>query len=167
MNKKSTLIAAALMAVSSLTVSAEENGPVTTGEAKPAEWVVGNYYYLKTVANKYLSLSAEKLDSVVVIEKGKVGTTKTDLDLALWEISEGETSATGVSYQFRNKKTKALLAFDKDLKADPILSTEGIAQWSFSKQTIDGKAGYVIKSQLNSNDAMRPPCARSRSRPLR
>lgn len=154
MNKKSTLIAAALMAVSSLTVSAEENGPVTTGEAKPAEWVVGNYYYLKTVANKYLSLSAEKLDSVVVIEKGKVGTTKTDLDLALWEISEGETSATGVSYQFRNKKTKALLAFDKDLKADPILSTEGIAQWSFSKQTIDGKAGYVIKSQLNSNDAM-------------
>ena len=154
MNKKSTLLAAALMAVSSFTANAEESGPVTKGEAKPAEWVVGNYYYLKTVADKYLSLSAEKLDSVVVIEKGEVGTTKTDLDLALWEISEGETSATGVSYQFKNKKTKALLAFDKDLKADPILSTEGIAQWSFSKQTIDGKTGYVIKSQLNSNDAI-------------
>ena len=154
MNKKSTLLAAALMAVSSFTANAEESGPVTKGEAKPAEWVVGNYYYLKTVADKYLSLSAEKLDSVVVIEKGKVGTTKTDLDLALWEISEGETSATGVSYQFRNKKTKALLAFDKDLKADPILSTEGITQWSFSKQTIDDNTGYVIKSQLNSNDAM-------------
>lgn len=154
MNKKSTLLAAALMAVSSFTVSAVESEPVTKGEAKPAEWVVGNYYYLRTVGDKFLSLSEEKLDSVVVIEKGKVGLTKADADLALWEITEGETSTTGVSYQFRNKKTKALLAFDKDLKADPILSTEGIAQWSFSKQTVDAKTGYVIKSQLNSSDAM-------------
>lgn len=43
MNKKSTLLAAALMAVSSLTVSAAEGDTVAS-----KDWTAGNYYRLTT-----------------------------------------------------------------------------------------------------------------------
>lgn len=155
MNKKSTLLAAALMAVSSFMANAASSDPVTKGDAKSTEWIAGNYYYLKTVNGKFLSLDEEKRDSVVVIESAIMGTTKTDLDLALWEISIAKTEATGVSYKFKNKKTKALLAFDKDLKADPVLNSEGIAQWSLTEKISGSNTCYLIKSQLNSNDAMK------------
>ncbi|MCD8270993.1 MAG: hypothetical protein LUD46_22955 [Parabacteroides sp.] len=64
MNKKSTLLAAALMAVSSLTVSAEDGQSTLKGEGTTAvtsaAWKAGNYYYLKTVVGKYLSLDCGK-----------------------------------------------------------------------------------------------------------
>lgn len=58
MNKKSTLLAAALMAVSSFTANAASDG-----EVNPEEWTAGNYYYLK-VGNNFLSLSGERSDSL-------------------------------------------------------------------------------------------------------
>lgn len=55
MNKKFTLLAAALMTV----------GTFTAASAASDDWTVGNYYYLKS-GNKYLSLDGNKADSVVV-----------------------------------------------------------------------------------------------------
>ena len=147
MNKKSTLLAAALMAVSSFTANAKPGDSVV-----PKDWTAENYYYLKTVGGKYLSLHEEKRDSVVVLEK--LGKTKADADLALWEITVAKTEATGISYKLRNKKTKALLAFDKNLNADPVLNTEGVTEWSLTEKTNGAGKGYAIKSQLNSTQVM-------------
>lgn len=51
MNKKFTLLAAALMTV----------GTFTAASAASDDWTVGNYYYLKS-GNKYLSLDGNKAD---------------------------------------------------------------------------------------------------------
>lgn len=92
MNKKSTLLAAALMAVSSFTANAEDTlvdpvnpvYPSSTEAIDSPKWKAGNYYYLRTGDDKYLSLHSEKQDSVVIVTEL---VTKTDADLALWEIT--------------------------------------------------------------------------------
>lgn len=125
MNKKSTLLAAALMAVSSLTASA-----VDVTEVEPKDYTEGNYYYLRTDDNQCLSLYDTKADSVVfktIEENAK----KAEIDFALWEITKVGTETGGdVIYQFKNKKTKSVLSFAKSEKAKPVLA-EGVSQWSF------------------------------------
>lgn len=154
MNKKSTLLAAALMAVSSFMANAEE--PAPGQEVNSAYWTAGNYYFLKSDVQGngeylYLSLDETKTDSVIVKTLPTAGTgTKETRDLALWEITVVKTETTGVSYQLKNKKTKTVLSFDKDLEADPVLSPEGVSSWSLAAKT----GGYVIKSQLTSDKVM-------------
>lgn len=152
MNKKSTLLAAALMAVSSLTVYADD---VLVNPADPAspntsvtstDWKAGNFYYLRADDGKYLSLYKDKQDSVVIVTT--LGTTKTDADLALWEITLANSAPAGNTYQFKNKKTKAVLSFDKNVNAQPVLA-DGVAEWSFSET---GKG--TIQSQLSADKTM-------------
>ncbi|WP_304248246.1 DUF6383 domain-containing protein [Parabacteroides gordonii] len=126
MNKKSTLLAAALMAVSSFTANAADTPVPST------EWTAGNYYYLKA-DGKYLSLCGTKADSVVV--KSFDAFTKASRDSALWEITKAGTETAGVVYQFKNKKTQALLSFDASLSAKPILA-EGVSKWIFKDNII-------------------------------
>lgn len=125
MNKKSTLLAAAFMAVSSLTVSAATDG------VDSKEWTAGNYYYLKAGDN-FLSLSGERADSVY-FKTIESTANKAVRDSALWEITKVRTETGGnVIYQFKNKKTKALLSFSPvDYK--PVLA-EGVSEWSISKE---------------------------------
>ena len=136
MNKKSTLLAAVLMAVSSLTVSA--------AEITPDKCEKGNYYYLKTTDNKYLSLFASKTDSVVVeVFSGDVQADDIpSRDLALWEITEIKTSDSDiVHYQIKNKKTKAVLSFDPNSdKVLPVLG-EGANKWNFTSGRLVAKYG--------------------------
>ena len=128
MNKKSTLIAAALMAVSSLTVSAADTSVPST------EWTAGNYYYLKA-DGKYLSLCGTKADSVIVKDLAE-SADKAARDSALWEVTKLGTETGGNPiYQFKNKKTKSILSFEKSETAKPILA-EGISQWSFADKKI-------------------------------
>lgn len=152
MNKKSTLLAAALMAVSSLTVYADDASVNPADPASPntsvtsTDWKAGNYYYLRAGDGKYLSLYKDKQDSVVIVTT--LGTTKTDADLALWEITLANSAPAGNTYQFKNKKTKAVLSFDKNVNAQPVLAA-GVAEWSFS-ETGEG----TIQSQLSADKTM-------------
>lgn len=143
MNKKSTLLAAALMAVSSFTANAEE--PAPGQEVNSAYWTAGNYYYLKNNANDYLALSVENQDSVVLVSDVS---KKNIADLALWEIAYAGTETSSNVYQFINKKTKKTLSFAKDLKGDPILA-EGVDKWTFPET---GKGNITAK--LNSTETM-------------
>lgn len=133
MNKKSTLLAAALMAVSSFTANA-----ATGDEVDPKDWTAGNYYYLKSTEKEdnkdmYLSLSGIKADSVVVKSFNEL--TKASRDSALWEITTAGTETAGVVYQFKNKKTQALLSFEASLNAKPVLA-EGVHKWIFKNDVI-------------------------------
>lgn len=121
MNKKSTLLAAVLMAVSSLTVSA--------AGITPDKCEKGNYYYLLTGTDKYLSLDGLKADSVITKALGKLDeTTIAHRDSALWEITKMNVSGSdAVYYQIKNKKTKAILSFDPTSK-EPVLN-EGANKW--------------------------------------
>lgn len=64
MNKKFTLLAAALMTASTFTANAEGTVDADTS-VKAEEWTVGNYYYLKS-GDVYLALDGNKPDSVIV-----------------------------------------------------------------------------------------------------
>lgn len=141
MNKKSTLLAAALMAVSSLTVGAAEGDVV-----KSSGWVAGNYYYLKNDAGDYLAIYPENQDSVVLTKDVKE--TKDLADLALWEITYAGTETSSNIYQFVNKKTKKTLSFAKNLKSDPIIA-EGVDKWSFDES---GKGNITAK--ISSTETM-------------
>ena len=102
MNKKFTLLAAALMTVGTFTAAS------AASDVPSKEWTVGNYYYLKS-GNKYLSLDGNKADSVVVKEITSFeNVNKAARDSALWEIT-GITETAGTVYQFKNKKTNAVL----------------------------------------------------------
>lgn len=97
MNKKFTLLAAALMTV----------GTFTAASAASDDWTVGNYYYLKS-GNKYLSLDGNKADSVVVKEITSFeNVNKAARDSALWEI----TGITKLLEQFINLRTKRQMLF--------------------------------------------------------
>lgn len=143
MNKKSTLIAAALMAVSSLTVSAAEGDVV-----KSSEWVAGNYYYLKNKSGNFLAIDSQNQDSVIIRESSVAVTSKAMLDLALWEVTSAGTETSGEVYQFVNKRTKKTLSFAKDLNAEPILA-EGVSKWSFPEN------GGNITANLSSSETMK------------
>lgn len=139
MNKKSTLLAAALMAVGSLTANAEGTVPST-------EWAGNNYYHLQIGNKSYLAVYPTNRDSVVL--ETTLGTTKEAIDLTLWKIVYAGTETSSNVYQFVNKKTKQVLSFAKDLDGDPILA-EGIDKWSFS----DTGNGY-ISAKVNSSETM-------------
>ncbi len=126
------------MAVSSLTVSAADTEVTSEG------WTAGKYYYLKTTDGKYLSLCGTKADSVVVIKFSEK--TKASRDSALWEITKAGTETAGAVYQFKNKKTQALLSFAKSDEAKPILA-EGVSTWSFE----DG----VISAYISNDKEMK------------
>ncbi|WP_455639916.1 DUF6383 domain-containing protein [Parabacteroides sp.] len=128
MNKKSTLLAAALMAVSSFTVSAADITPGS--QVSSANWTEGNYYYLRNNAKDYLAISVENQDSVVLVADAV--SSKNIADLALWEITYAGTETSSNVYQFVNKKTKKTLSFAKDINGDPVLA-EGVDKWSFSE----------------------------------
>lgn len=145
MNKKFTLLAAGLMAVSSLTVSAAEDQSAVN-PIPSTEWVGNNYYYLKVQAGHYLAIHSTNRDSVVMNQS--LGGTKEAKDLALWKIVYAGTETSSNVYQFVNKKTKQVLSFAKDLKAAPVLA-EGIDKWSFS----DAGQGQ-ISAKLNSTKTM-------------
>lgn len=149
MNKKSTLLAAALMAVSSFMANAAESTSVPS-----TEWTAGNYYYLMA-DGKYLSLCGTKADSVIVTTFPNTPITKASRDSALWEITKVGTETAGAVYQFKNKKTKALLSFAASTDAAPILA-EGNSKWVFDesgKGTISASLanGKAMVLSLNGN----------------
>lgn len=147
MNKKSTLLAAALMAVSSFMANAEE--PAPGQEVNSAYWTAGNYYYLKS-GNKFLSLSGERADSLYFKAIG-VDANKAIRDSALWEITKVRTETTGsIIYQFKNKKTKALLSFSPN-SIKPVLA-EGVSEWSISNGKIVSYLGTDKSIAFSTTD---------------
>lgn len=147
MNKKSTLLAAALMAVSSLTVSAAES-------TETSPYKAGNYHYLKaTIAQQemYLSVCDSRADSIVAKTLSSDASV-VSRDLALWEIIEKE-EANATYYQIRNKKTKAILSFDPN--GTTILG-EGANKWTISDNAFfatygDGEKLSLKKEQAEDN----------------
>lgn len=99
MDKKCTLIAAALMVAGVFSANAQSSTTVPE-----AQWKAGNYYYLKT-GSSVLSLSGEKADSVIVKTLAS-DATKAAIDSALWQITNAGTTPAGPVYQFKNKKTQ-------------------------------------------------------------
>ncbi|WP_456087293.1 DUF6383 domain-containing protein [Parabacteroides sp.] len=124
MNKKFTLLAAALMTVGTFTAASAADG------VPSEDWTAGNYYYLVNGDN-YLSLDGNKADSVVVKEITSFEKVdKAARDSALWEIT-GITETAGTVYQFKNKKTNAVLSFAASQEAKPVLAS-GINKWKFT-----------------------------------
>ena len=85
MDKKCTLIAAALMVAGVFSANAQSSTTVPE-----AQWKAGNYYYLKT-GSSVLSLSGEKADSVIVKTLAS-DATKAAIDSALWQITNAGTT---------------------------------------------------------------------------
>src|SRR5699024_11415623 len=103
MNKKFTLLAAALMTASAFTANAEDS-------VKAEEWTVGNYYYLKS-GNFYLALDGDKPDSVIVKPLDEAKALKASIDSALWQIADKETALGVTTYKITNKATQDILSF--------------------------------------------------------
>ena len=97
MNKKFTLLAAALMTIGTFTAA-------SAADAVPSDkWTAGNYYYLGN-DTYYLSLDGNKADSVVVKTIGS-DATKAACDSALWQIADKEVSLGVTTYKLTNKAT--------------------------------------------------------------
>lgn len=131
MKKRFTLLSTALLMGASLSVSA--------ADVDKAEWKEGNYFYLKTDAQYYLALDEMRTDSVLL--RNNAGTTKDEIDLALWQIKKVETTAGGDVYQFTNKATKAVLSFSAKANATTVLDPSGVSQWTFTNGKIVGYYG--------------------------
>lgn len=131
MKKRFTLLSTALLMGASLSVSA--------ADIDKAEWKEGNYFYLKTDAQYYLALDEMRTDSVLL--RNNAGTTKDEIDLALWQIKKVETTAGGDVYQFTNKATKAVLSFSTKANATTVLDPSGVSQWTFTNGKIVGYYG--------------------------
>lgn len=131
MKKRFTLLSTALLMGASLSVSA--------ADVDKAEWKEGNYFYLKTDAQYYLALDEMRTDSVLL--RNNAGTTKDEIDLALWQIKKVETTAGGDVYQFTNKATKAVLSFSTKANATTVLDPSGVSQWTFTDGKIVGYYG--------------------------
>ena len=134
MNKKFTLLAAALMTASAFTANAEE-------------WTVGNYYYLKS-EGVYLALDGNKPDSVIVKSLAD-DATKASIDSALWQIADKETALGVTTYKITNKATQDILSFAAKADADMNLAS-GVDKWVISEDgTIigfyDGENSYSLK----------------------
>lgn len=97
MDKKCTLIAAALMVAGVFSANAQSSTTVPE-----AQWKAGNYYYLKT-GSSVLSLSGEKADSVIVKTLAS-DATKAAIDSALWQITNAGTTPAGPVYQFNEQE---------------------------------------------------------------
>lgn len=136
MNKKSTLLTVALLAMGSLAVNAAES--IELG-------ATDNFYYLK--AGEYcLSLDGNKSDSVIVRDYDDFisdEATKAAIDSALWQIVDKQTELGINTYLIRNKATLQYLAFAPGEKLAPVLSTSanGVKRWVFTGKS-DLKAFY-------------------------
>lgn len=140
MNKKFTLLAAALITMGTFTANAQD-------AVSEAQWTAGNYYYLKANTNDYLSLSGSKADSVVMKKiTSFVNVDKAARDSALWEII-GINETAGTVYQFKNKKTNAVLSFAASQEAAPVLAS-GVDKWTFTD-------GGSLSSTLSDGKTMR------------
>ncbi|MEG2067399.1 MAG: hypothetical protein RRZ65_07115, partial [Tannerellaceae bacterium] len=154
MNQKCTLLTAALMVASVFTASA---GVAPTQEVKPANWTVGNYYYLQSGDN-YLSLDGNKADSVIVKNITFDTANKSSLDSALWEITNAGTETAGIVYQFKNKKTQAILSFAAAENASLNIAP-GIAKWAIDatgKISASYGTGKKMTLKITAKDALNP-----------
>ena len=132
MNKKFTLLAAALMTV----------GTFTAASAASDDWTVGNYYYLKsgkTTDDSYLALDGTKADSVIVKKFVSSDVTKAAIDSALWQISDKQTTLGVTTYKLTNKVTQQVLSFAAKANANTNLAL-GVDRWVLSENgsTIKG-----------------------------
>ena len=100
MDKKCTLIAAALMVAGVFSANAQSSTTVPE-----AQWKAGNYYYLKT-GSSVLSLSGEKADSVIVKTLAS-DATKAAIDSALWQITNAGTTPAKESVDMVREARKA------------------------------------------------------------
>lgn len=133
MNRKSTLLAVALVAVSSFTMNAAKVTDLGTTD---------NFYYLES-GGVYLSLAGVKSDSVVVKSIDETSMTKAALDSALWQIVDKQTTLGVTTYSIRNKATLQYLAFASAEKPVPNLVSvvDGVAhRWIFDEK--DGLKAY-------------------------
>lgn len=141
MKKRFTLLSTALLLGASFSAVAAVD---------KAEWKEGNYFYL-TSNGSYLALDAERTDSVLV--RKNEGSTKEEIDLALWQIKKVETTAAGDVYQFTNKATKAVLAFSTKANATTVLDPSGVSQWTFTDGKIVGYYGDSKTLALSVSDS--------------
>lgn len=141
MNKKITFLSAAFIAAAAFMTNAQgAPAPVPV-----SQWTAGNYYYLKTAGDSYLSLSGMKSDSVIV-KSLDVSATKAAIDSALWQITNTGTTPAGPVYQFKNKKTQAILSFAASAATQPVIMP-GVNQWTFS----DAAGGSAIQAYYGNN----------------
>jgi len=136
MKLKNAILTALLLIGGSMSLSAVSPVPASG-------WTEGNYYMLKT-DSYYLSLSATKTDSLILVG---VPTTKTAYDYALWQVTKGTSTGAGTQYRFVNKKTKAVLSLKASINATPVLA-EGVNEWSFAE------GGSTIQSFYSSGDSI-------------
>lgn len=141
MNKKFTFLAAAFMVAGIfMTDALGAPSPVPV-----SQWTAGNYYYLKTASDSYLSLSGMKSDSVIV-KSVDASATKAAIDSALWQITNAGTTPAGPVYQFKNKKTQTVLSFAASASTKPVIMS-GVNQWTFSDVT----GGSAIQAYYGNN----------------
>lgn len=133
MNKKFTLLAAALMTVGTFTAAS------AASDVPSKEWTVGNYYYLKTTDDSYLALDGTKADSVIVKKFVSSDVTKASIDSALWQISDKQTTLGVTTYKLTNKVTQQVLSFAAKANANTNLAL-GVDRWVLSENgsTIKG-----------------------------
>ena len=133
MNKKFTLLAAALMTVGTFTAAS------AASDVPSKEWTVGNYYYLKTTNDSYLALDGTKADSVIVKKFVSSDVTKAAIDSALWQISDKQTTLGVTTYKLTNKVTQQVLSFAAKANANTNLAL-GVDRWVLSENgsTIKG-----------------------------
>lgn len=135
MNKKFTLLAAALMTVSAFTVNAEETDSAIV-PVDEKEWTAGNYYHLKS-QDSYLALDGNKSDSVIVKALNLDEATKASIDSALWQISDKETALGVTTYKITNKATQDVLSFAAKADATTKLAS-GVDRWIIGNGKISG-----------------------------
>ena len=133
MNKKFTLLAAALMTVGTFTAAS------AASDVPSKEWTVGNYYYLKTTDDSYLALDGTKADSVIVKKFVSSDVTKAAIHSALWQISDKQTTLGVTTYKLTNKVTQQVLSFAAKANANTNLAL-GVDRWVLSENgsTIKG-----------------------------
>lgn len=133
MNKKFTLLAAALMTVGTFTAAS------AASDVPSKEQTVGNYYYLKTTDDSYLALDGTKADSVIVKKFVSSDVTKAAIDSALWQISDKQTTLGVTTYKLTNKVTQQVLSFAAKANANTNLAL-GVDRWVLSENgsTIKG-----------------------------
>ena len=133
MNKKFTLLAAALMTLGTFTAAS------AASDVPSKEWTVGNYYYLKTTDDSYLALDGTKADSVIVKKFVSSDVTKAAIDSALWQISDKQTTLGVTTYKLTNKVTQQVLSFAAKANANTNLAL-GVDRWVLSENgsTIKG-----------------------------
>lgn len=151
MNKRITFWTTAFLLVGALSANAADI-PTTAG----------NYHYLTTQLGEktyYLSLDGTRADSVIVKTLDEKSASKAACDSALWEITSVGNETAGAVYQFKNKKTNAVLSFPASQGATSVLG-EGVSKWVISSNDqgiisstlADGKVMTLsVKSESDKN----------------